>query len=190
MGFFKGRKKGASGAGRSRKERASDRNEIVDFNKTRRGVEAYLEPRTSVTTTTVVFVAHDGEWIRKHFDSPKAAGDFARKQRIPLYDTNQVGYPQRMRDWTTRRTTTQKPKPSTPRTHAAPEPAGRGPEERKAVQALQFLAEVPVTDGNISDDDAVRLLRAARKRVHPDLHDGERAGWDQAERAARVLGLD
>jgi hypothetical protein len=66
-------------------------------------VEAYLEPRTAVTETTVVLVASNGEWTRRRVDGAEAAASFARKHAIPLYDAASVGYPQRMRDWTARR---------------------------------------------------------------------------------------
>jgi hypothetical protein len=76
---------------------------LREFISTRDGVEAYLEPRTAVTSTTIVLVAANGEWTRRRIDSPEAAATFARKQSIPLYEAAKVGYPQRMRDWTARR---------------------------------------------------------------------------------------
>lgn len=76
---------------------------LAEFARTRTGVEAYLEPRTAVTDTTVVLVAGDGEWTRRRVGGADAAASFARKHRIPLYDGGVVGYPQRMRDWTGRR---------------------------------------------------------------------------------------
>src|SRR5436190_1746358 len=45
--------------------RAVDRADLeylADFVHTRSGVEAFIEPRTTVTETTVLLVAHDGEW--------------------------------------------------------------------------------------------------------------------------------
>ncbi|MCP2260066.1 hypothetical protein LX15_003777 [Streptoalloteichus tenebrarius] len=68
----------------------------------RRGVEAYLEPSTAVTETTVVLIAHDGEWTRRRVAGQEAAARWARKLAIPLYDVQKVGYPQRMRDYTAR----------------------------------------------------------------------------------------
>ncbi|HVU92819.1 MAG TPA: hypothetical protein VHC23_11320, partial [Jatrophihabitans sp.] len=65
--------------------------------------EAYLEPRTAVTETTVVLVAADGEWTRRRIDGPDAAAAFAKKHNVPLYEAARVGYPQRMREWTARR---------------------------------------------------------------------------------------
>jgi hypothetical protein len=76
---------------------------LAEFVRTRQGVEAYLEPRTTVTDTTVVLVASDGEWTRRRVESPAAAATFAKKQSIPLYEAARVGYPQRMREWTSRR---------------------------------------------------------------------------------------
>ena len=75
---------------------------LVAFVRDRQGVEAYLEPRTAVTDTTVVLVASSGEWTRRRIESAEAAQSFARKHAIPLYDAGTVGYPQRMREWTAR----------------------------------------------------------------------------------------
>ncbi|MFP5072562.1 oxidoreductase [Pseudonocardia nantongensis] len=62
------------------------------------GVEAFVEPRTTVTETTVVFVAHDGEWTRRRVGNPNRARKLARSMKMPIYDVQLVGYPQRMRD--------------------------------------------------------------------------------------------
>lgn len=67
-----------------------------------RGVEAYVEPATNVTSTTVVLIAFDGEWTRRALATRKDAFEVARRLEIPVYDVNQTGYPQRMRDWTSR----------------------------------------------------------------------------------------
>ncbi|GGJ84772.1 hypothetical protein GCM10010123_13010 [Pilimelia anulata] len=76
---------------------------LVAFVRSRYGVEAFLEPRTVMTETTVLLIAHDGEWTRRRVADPEAAGRFARKMNIPLYDVQLVGYPQRMRDFNARR---------------------------------------------------------------------------------------
>lgn len=73
---------------------------LEDFVATRRGVEMYVEPRTSVTPTTVVLIAASGEWTRRRVSDPRAAGQLARDLGIPAYDVQQTGYPQRMREWT------------------------------------------------------------------------------------------
>lgn len=73
------------------------------FARSRPGVEAYVEPRTAVTETTVVLVASTGEWTRRRVAGPRAAHDLGRRLGIPVYDAQVVGYPRRMREWTRRR---------------------------------------------------------------------------------------
>jgi hypothetical protein len=65
-------------------------------------VEAFIEPKTAVTETTLILIAHDGEWTRRRVASPQAARQFGAKLGIPVYDTALVGYPQRMRDYNDR----------------------------------------------------------------------------------------
>ena len=72
---------------------------LEEWASTRHGVEAYVEPRTHVTETTVVLVAHDGEWTRRRIASAEAAFDFAKKRSMPIYEVERVGYPKRMRDY-------------------------------------------------------------------------------------------
>jgi hypothetical protein len=76
---------------------------LAEFARSRPGVEAYLEPRTVITETTLVLVAASGEWTRRRINGPAGAESFARKHRIPLYEVERVGYPGRMREWTNRR---------------------------------------------------------------------------------------
>ncbi|MEP6852852.1 MAG: oxidoreductase [bacterium] len=86
--------------------RAATTDDLVHLDRfaaTRSGVEAYLEPRTTVTETTIVLVAADGEWTRRRIDGPQAAAEFARDRRMPLYDAGNMGYPRRMREWSARR---------------------------------------------------------------------------------------
>jgi hypothetical protein len=75
---------------------------LTEFTRTRRGVEAFVEPKTSVTETTLLLVASDGEWTRRVVPSPEWAHAFAEHMQIPGYDAAVVGYPQRMRDYNTR----------------------------------------------------------------------------------------
>ena len=75
---------------------------LADFRRRRRGVEAYVEPPTNVTATTVILIAHDGEWTRRAAGDP-SGGLRARPQPgVPVYDVLQTGYPQRMREWNSR----------------------------------------------------------------------------------------
>jgi hypothetical protein len=62
------------------------------------GVEAFVEPRTAVTETTMLMVDKDGEWTRRRVTGPDAAKKLARSLKMPVYDVQLVGYPQRMRD--------------------------------------------------------------------------------------------
>jgi len=96
--LFSGRK-----AGKVRGGTAIDTGHLDDFVRSRRGVEAYVEPRTTVTETTVLLVADDGEWTRRRVDGPRGAQLFAKRHGLPLYDATVVGYPQRMREYNARR---------------------------------------------------------------------------------------
>jgi hypothetical protein len=69
------------------------------FITSHRGVELYLEPETTATDTTVVAIAHDGEWIRRRTGSPRTAAQIARRCEVPMYEAAKVGYPERMRAW-------------------------------------------------------------------------------------------
>jgi len=71
---------------------------LRDWARSHTGVEAFVEPRTTVTETTVLLVAADGEWTRRRVAGPDAARKLARRIAIPVYDVQLVGYPQRMRD--------------------------------------------------------------------------------------------
>lgn len=86
--------------------RASDRvdeQHLLEFVRTRRGVEGFVEPRTAVSDVTLLLVAHDGEWTRRRVPSVQWAHRFANKHRVPSYDAAVVGVPQRMRDYNRRR---------------------------------------------------------------------------------------
>ena len=143
------------------------------------GVEAYVEPRTSVSPPTMVLVAGDGEFIRRRVGSPDAAAKFARSLGIPIYDTNRVGLPQRMREYALR----QQAGPSRPAT------AGRSAREGDAIRVLATAAAVSAPPADAGRDDLQLLLRAARAKAHPDRNGGDRALWDAVEDAAHVLGL-
>ncbi len=76
---------------------------LTEFSATRRGVEAFVEPKTNVTNTTLLLVAYDGEWTRREVPSPEWANAFAEHLGLPRYDAGVVGYPQRMRDYNSRK---------------------------------------------------------------------------------------
>ena len=86
--------------------RASDRvdeQHLLDFVKSRKGVEGFVEPRTAVSDVTLLLVAHDGEWTRRRVPSVQWAHQFANKHMVPSYDAAVVGIPQRMRDYNRRK---------------------------------------------------------------------------------------
>lgn len=101
MAWFRRRKNAAGGGDRTANR--GDVDHLENFVRSRRGVEAFIEPRTTVTETTVILIAHDGEWTRRRVDGPDGARRFAHKLGIPIYDVKLTGYPQRMRDYNERR---------------------------------------------------------------------------------------
>ncbi|HSA50706.1 MAG TPA: hypothetical protein VLH10_11445 [Yinghuangia sp.] len=94
MGLFR------RGSRARRSEAGAAVEHLKEFARSRRGVEAYLEPTTTVSGTTIVLVADTGEWTRRPIADPDAGRALARKLGIPLYEAGIVGYPQRMREWT------------------------------------------------------------------------------------------
>ena len=102
MAWFQRRRTEPGRAARRPTDRA-DIEHLAEFVRSRRGVEAFIEPRTTVTETTVLLVAHDGEWTRRRIESPEAARRLAHRLSMPIYDVRLMGYPQRMRDYNDRR---------------------------------------------------------------------------------------
>ena len=76
MAWFRRRNEPSRTSGR--RADSADLAHLAEFVRSRRGVEGFIEPRTTVTETTLLLVAHDGEWTRR------------------------LGYPQRMRDYNLR----------------------------------------------------------------------------------------
>ena len=100
--------------GTLRRADSEDMAHLVAWAAERRGVEAYVEPRTAVTDTTVALVAHDGEWTRRRVEGPEAAADLGKRLGIPVYDVHATGYPARMREWTRRKAEAEKQRKSAP----------------------------------------------------------------------------
>ena len=101
MGFFdrfRGARRGAAGV-----DAAGDYRYLQDWASARTGVEAFVEPQTSVTEVTIVLVAGDGEWTRRRAGGESGARRLGERLQIPVYDVQRVGYPQRMRDYDARR---------------------------------------------------------------------------------------
>ena len=92
-------RKGRGSGGLSRSDRKAVTEALAEWSAARRGVEVFVEPRTAVTETSVVLVAHDGEFTRRRIASPKAAQAFSHDNSLPIYYATLCGYPQRMRDY-------------------------------------------------------------------------------------------
>lgn len=101
MGLFK-RSKGPGRGGKDAQRAEAEA--LAAWVTERRGVEVYVEPKTAVTGTSMLLVAHDGEFTRRLVVSPDAARSFARTHALPIYDATVIGYPQRMRDYSRRQT--------------------------------------------------------------------------------------
>lgn len=102
MGLFSRRRRPDPGTSSAR-SRHETFTYLYNFVTTRIGVEAYVEPQTQVTPTTVMLVATDGEWTRRRVPDAKSAWDLAKDLGIPCYDVQRVGYPQRVRDYNARK---------------------------------------------------------------------------------------
>jgi hypothetical protein len=98
---------------------SADATHLRAFVESRRGVEGFVEPRTTVSEVTLLLVAHDGEWTRRRVTSVEWAHDFANRLGVPSYDAAVVGIPQRMRDYNSRQRRTQK----APNPFSSPAPA-------------------------------------------------------------------
>jgi hypothetical protein len=71
VGLLSRRSKNRPGTLRSAS--SADVDHLSGFVGSRSGVEAYLEPRTTVTETTVLLVASTGEWTRRRVPGVEAA---------------------------------------------------------------------------------------------------------------------
>ncbi len=111
MGLF-GRRRGGGSPRAERKQEQDDvRRHLEEFVRSRVGVEAFVEPETTVTPPTVLLVASSGEWTRRRVPDPRVVRDLAERLAVPVYDVRLVGYPQRMRDWNDRHRPPRPPRP-------------------------------------------------------------------------------
>lgn len=85
-------------AGTTRTGGREDEAHLREWFAAHEGVEAFVEPRTAVTGTTLLLVDRDGAWTRRRVSGPDAAKKLGRSLSMPVYDTQLMGYPQRMRD--------------------------------------------------------------------------------------------
>ena len=101
MGLFR-RRRGSQDAPSPRQAQHATVAHLTEFTRSRVGVEAYIEPVTNVTQTTIVLIATTGEWTRRRVPDARAARQIAQELAIPVYDVQLTGYPQRMREWNAR----------------------------------------------------------------------------------------
>ncbi|MEY3072640.1 MAG: hypothetical protein RLZZ353_836 [Actinomycetota bacterium] len=94
--------RGGTGAGRTGGRRGGPDpalDELEAFARSRRGVEAYLEPRTNLYGLSVLLVAGDGEYLRRPVPDEASVRTLCGRLGLPLYDARRVGYPRRVRDY-------------------------------------------------------------------------------------------
>ncbi len=117
MRLFGRRRRSLRGAGAARADRKQElddvRAHLEHFVRTRVGVEAFLEPPTTVTPPTVLLVATDGEWTRRRVPDPRIVRGLAERLAVPVYDVRLVGYPQA-------HARLERAQPAAPRAPAAP----------------------------------------------------------------------
>ena len=90
------------GRRRSRAQHPSgsfDGSDLLEFARSRNGVEVYLEPRTRLYSDSVLLVADDGEYLRRPVPDPDTVRRFCSQHGIPVYDAERTGYPRRVRDY-------------------------------------------------------------------------------------------
>ncbi|MPZ72539.1 MAG: oxidoreductase [Nitriliruptorales bacterium] len=78
---------------------AQAQSRLKEFMTSREGVEAFVEPPTSVYAMSLCLVAADGEYLRQPVKDEKQAKRLCGEHGVPLYDARIVGYPKRMRDY-------------------------------------------------------------------------------------------
>ncbi|WP_448859453.1 oxidoreductase [Corynebacterium propinquum] len=78
--------------------RDKDRAELVAWVSGRGIVEGFVEPETVVNEMSIVLVDDTGDYIRRRIGGPKGIDAVARALDVPIYDVEETGYPQRMRE--------------------------------------------------------------------------------------------
>jgi hypothetical protein len=98
--MFGSKSSDAAAAGTGSKEARSETiAHFKEFVRTHPGCEAFVEPPTRVTQTTMVVVCETGEWTRRRVPDTATAMKLAKQLGVPSYDVNLSGYPSRMREW-------------------------------------------------------------------------------------------
>ena len=61
-------------------------------------IEAFVEPETVVNEMSVVVVDETGQFIRRRIGGPKGIDAVAKLLQCDVYDVEETGFPQRMRE--------------------------------------------------------------------------------------------
>ena len=61
-------------------------------------IEAFIEPETVVNEMSVVVVDEKGEFIRRRIGGPKGIDAVGKLLQCDVFDVEETGYPQRMRE--------------------------------------------------------------------------------------------
>ncbi|MBC3185184.1 oxidoreductase [Corynebacterium sp. zg-331] len=78
--------------------RPDDAAELCEWAQGRAFIEAFVEPETFVNEMSAVIVDETGDFIRRRIGGPKGIDALAKLLDCPVYDVEETGYPQRMRD--------------------------------------------------------------------------------------------
>ena len=99
VGIFRRRKQKAEQRRADDELRGVSYDHLVEFARTRRGVEAWVERPTNFNKASILLVAADGESTRRAVPDEEYGYAFAAEQDLPCYDAGVVPYPQRMREY-------------------------------------------------------------------------------------------
>ena len=78
--------------------REQDQADLVAWIDGRGFIEGFVEPDTVVNEMSIVLVDDSGDYIRRRIGGPKGIDAVARVLDVPIYDVEETGYPQRMRE--------------------------------------------------------------------------------------------
>ncbi|BAM27871.1 hypothetical protein CULC0102_1672 [Corynebacterium ulcerans 0102] len=71
---------------------------LKQWSESRAVVEGFVEPETIVNEMSIVLVDITGDFTRRRIGGPKGIDVVAKELGIPIYDVEETGYPQRMRE--------------------------------------------------------------------------------------------
>lgn len=78
--------------------RAEDADHLRAWCRGKAFVEAYVEPETVVNEMSVVLVDEHGDFTHRRIGGPKGIDALRKLLSVPVFDVEETGYPQRMRE--------------------------------------------------------------------------------------------